>query len=327
MVPLRAAVVGAGHLGRFHAEKYAASTAARLVAVVDVDRQRARDVTAAMAGVTILDDHRRLAGLVDVASVAVPTRLHHAVTRDLLDAGIDVLVEKPFTATSDEGRDLIQRAERLGRVLQVGHVERFNPAIRALCERVEAPMFIEASRIAPFTPRGTDVDVVLDLMIHDIDLVLQLVDAPLRRIDASGGSILTTRIDIANARLQFGNGCVANLTASRVSGKSERVLRVFQRHAYFSADLGARSLKACVQDAPMGADPAASIRVEQVAPAPGDALADEIADFLRCVRDGARPLVSGRDGLRALEVATEVLARIAATPFRPGSAADAMAAA
>jgi predicted dehydrogenase len=311
--PLRAAVVGAGHLGRFHAEKYATLPDVELAAVVDIDLDRARLVAAASGGAA-LGDHRLLAERVDVASVAVPTCLHYEITRDLLEAGIHVLVEKPFTSSIDQGRDLIDRSKLCGRVLQVGHVERFNPVTRALLQRVEQPLFIEAHRIAPFKPRGTDVDVVLDLMIHDIDLILQLVRSPVVRIDATGSPVLSANIDIANARIQFADGCVANLTASRVSGKSERQLRIFQRNAYFSADLGNRRLSA-YRKAGDGAE-SVDLQVERIELDADDALAAQIRDFLRCVTDGSAPQVSGSDGLRALQAAVEVVRCIQANPQR-----------
>jgi predicted dehydrogenase len=324
---LRAAVVGAGHLGRFHAEKYAAMHDVELAAVVDTDLERARHV-AAPSGASVYADHHSLAGKVDVASVVVPTVLHYSIARDLLQAGIHVLVEKPFTASVDEGRELISHAVRCKRVLQVGHIERFNPVTQALLARVDTPMFIEMHRIAPFKPRGTDVDVVLDLMIHDIDVMLQLVQSPIVQIDASGGPVLTSSIDIANARVQFANGCVANLTASRVSAKSERRMRVFQRNAYFSADLGNRALSVYRK----GDDSPGSVGLqsERLELNEEDALEEEISAFLACVHDGSTPLVSGADGLLALQVATEVTHCIhAGPPLEPAlrtMAAEALAA-
>jgi predicted dehydrogenase len=310
MRPLRAAVVGAGHLGRFHAEKYAVMAGVELTAVVDIDLERATRVAASTGGAA-LDDHLHLIDRVDVASVVVPTRFHYQVARDLLEAGIHVLVEKPFTASVDEGRDLIERSAMCGRVLQVGHIERFNPAIEALREHVEAPRFIEAYRIAPFDTRGSDVDVVLDLMIHDIDLILQLVRSPIVQIDASGSPVLTSSVDIANARFRFANGCVANLTASRVGNKRERRMHVFQRDACFSADLGNRSLMLHRRCAGSDGPGLASQRLELQA---NDPLAMEIHAFVDCVNQGGVPPVTGSDGLLALQTAFEVLCRIDAAP-------------
>src|SRR5207302_1355230 len=257
---LRAAVIGVGYLGRFHAEKYAANSGAELVAVADIDPARARAVAAAL-GVEAVTDHRALLGRIDCASVAVPTPLHHAVAGDLLEAGVDVLVEKPLTTTVDEGKALLELAVRRGRVLQVGHLERFNPAIRALDGIVREPRFIECHRLAPFTERGTDVDVVLDLMIHDLDVILSMMPSPLRSVEAVGVPVLTNSVDIANARLRFANGGIANLTASRVSLKRERKLRIFQPDAYLAVDYGERRVRICRREP--DADGQASLTLEE----------------------------------------------------------------
>lgn len=318
---VRAAVVGVGYLGRFHAEKFAAHPDVDLVAVVDVDPARARTVGDAL-GVPVLTDHRALAGKVDGVSVAVPTVQHHDVTGDLLDAGIDVLVEKPMTTSLDQGRDLIERASRAGRILQVGHLERFNPALRPLDGQIRQPRFIECQRMAPFMDRGTDVDVVLDLMIHDLDLVLSMVPSSLRAVEAAGVPVLTESVDIANARLRFANGCIADITASRVSVKRERKLRVFQQDAYFSVDFDERRARICRRVPSADGPPA--LEFQEIETQEGDALAAEIDAFVRAVRDRTPPPVTGWDGLRALEVAhviresveTEVRIAVAGTAAR-----------
>jgi len=297
---LRAAVVGVGYLGRFHAEKYAAHAGAELVAVVDVDPARARAVAAAL-GVEAVTDHRALLGRIDCASVAVPTQLHHAVAGDLLEAGVDVLVEKPLTTTVAEGKALVELAVRRERVLQVGHLERFNPAIRALDGVLREPRFIECHRLAPFSERGTDVDVVLDLMIHDLDVILSMMPSALRSVEAVGVPVLTTSVDIANARLRFANGGIANVTASRVSLKRERKLRIFQPDAYLSVDYGERRVLICRREPGPDGQPALSLEEREVPEA--DALGSEIDAFLRAVRERETPPVTGWDGLRALEVA------------------------
>ncbi len=297
---LRAAVVGVGYLGRFHAEKYAAHAGAELVAVVDVDPARARAVAAAL-GVEAVTDHRALLGRIDCASVAVPTQLHHAVAGDLLEAGVDVLVEKPLTTTVAEGKALVELAVRRERVLQVGHLERFNPAIRALDGVLRNPRFIECHRLAPFSERGTDVDVVLDLMIHDLDVILSMMPSALRSVEAVGVPVLTTSVDIANARLRFANGGIANVTASRVSLKRERKLRIFQPDAYLSVDYGERRVLICRREPGPDGQPALSLEEREVPEA--DALGSEIDAFLRAVRERETPPVTGWDGLRALEVA------------------------
>ena len=297
---LRTAVVGVGYLGRFHALKYAAHPDVDLVGVVDVDPDRCRAV-ATEVGAEPLYDHRALAGRVDCVSVAVNTQYHHRVARDLLDAGIDVLVEKPLTTTVADGQELLELAVRGQRVLQVGHLERFNPAIRAIEGMITQPRFIECQRLAPFTERGTDVDVVLDVMIHDIDLLLAMVPSPLRAVEAVGVPVLTSSVDIANARLRFANGCIANVTASRVSLKRERKFRIFQGNAYFSIDFDQRQVRVCRREA--DGDGRASLSVEQLEVPEGDALANEIAAFVQAVRARETPPVTGWDGLRALEVA------------------------
>lgn len=297
---LRAAVVGVGHLGRYHAEKYAAHPEVTLTAVVDRDEARARAVGEAL-GVPPLTDCRALAGKVDCASVAVPTPSHYRVARDLLESGIDVLVEKPLTTSVDEGKALLELAVRGGRVLQVGHLERFNPAIRALGGRVTEPRFIECQRLAQFGERGIDVDVVLDLMIHDLDLILTMVASPVRAVEAVGVPVLTPSVDIANARLRFANGCIANLTASRVSLRRERKLRIFQPDAYFSIDFDERRGRVVRREPDGTGQP--SLTFEDLEVREGDALEEEIDAFVQAVRARQPPPVTGWDGLRALEVA------------------------
>jgi predicted dehydrogenase len=300
MTRIRTAVVGVGYLGRFHAEKYAAHPGAELVAVVDVDADRARSVAGEL-GVEAGWDYRDLAGRVDCVSIAVPTNHHYAVARDLLTAGIDVLVEKPVTTTVDEAKALVELAVRGERVLQVGHLERFNPAVLALDGLITQPRFIECHRLAPFTDRGTDVDVVLDLMIHDLDVILSMVPSALRSVEAVGVPVLTPSVDIANARLRFANGCIANVTASRVSLKRERKLRIFQADAYVAVDYGERRVRVCRREP--DADGQAALVLEEREVPEGDALEAEIDAFLRAVREREPPPVSGWDGLRALEVA------------------------
>jgi predicted dehydrogenase len=302
---LRAAVIGAGYLGRFHAQKYAALPQVDLVAVVDTD-VATRERVAREVGCEPVADFRELLGKVDAVSVVTPTPLHHRVSLDFLEAGAHVLVEKPITSTMDEARELVAAATRCGKVLQVGHLERFNPAILAVEGLLDRPRFVESNRLAPFKPRGTDVSVVLDLMIHDIDLILNIVGSPVASIDAVGASVFTDEIDIANARIRFENGCVADATASRISMKSERKLRVFQADAYLSVDLQQKVLTMVRKGpgAPQAGVPPVEINEQSFDP--GDALRDEIVSFLECIDTGRRPVVSGEDGLRALETATRI---------------------
>jgi predicted dehydrogenase len=300
-------VVGVGYLGKFHAEKYASSDKAMLVGVADIEPSRAREVSERL-GTESLADYRDLMGRVQCVSIAVPTRMHHTVARDFLNAGVDVLVEKPLAVDLAEARELVELAKTRNSILQVGHLERFNPAIRRLEKVIREPKFVECHRLAPFVERGTDVDVVLDLMIHDIDVIASLVRAPVNRVEAIGVPVLTDKPDIANARITFANGCIANVTASRVSMKRERKVRFFQPDAYISIDYDQR--RAQIFRKPAAGAGWLDIRGETVDFKEGDALAEEIDSFLDCVRTRSLPLVSGSDGLRALEIASLVRAQL-----------------
>jgi predicted dehydrogenase len=302
--PLRAAVVGVGYLGSLHAEKYASLNGVRLVGVVDTDARRAAEV-GGRHGVPGLSDYRALMGQVDCVSLAVPTPAHFALATALLDQGVDVLVEKPITATAAEGRALVDLAARRGRILQVGHLERFNPAIRSLASVLTHPRFIECHRLAPFTERGTDVDVILDLMIHDLDVILSIVPGEIVRIEAVGVPVLSETVDIANVRLRFEGNVVANVTASRVALKRERKIRFFQAETYVAVDYGDRSIRICRRRRPEdGGLP--MIEVEQHHFSDADPLFDEIEAFVLAVRTRSRPLVDGATAVRALEVAERI---------------------
>ena len=299
---VRAAVVGVGYLGAFHAEKYASLEDVDLVGVIDPSAERAAEV-AAKCGTRVLENLEALRGAVDCVSLAVPTSLHHRLARQLLGDGIDVLVEKPMTETVAEGRELVELAARLGRILQVGHLERFNPAIRALAEIVTQPRFIECHRLAPFVERGTDVDVILDLMIHDLDIILSLVRSELVAVEAVGIPVLSETTDIANARLRFESGCIANVTASRVTLKRERKLRLFQSDTYVSVDYSKKHVQV-VRRRIVGGH--AEFDVEERDLDAGDALFAEIEHFVASVRTRSTPLVDGGAALRALEVAHQI---------------------
>lgn len=304
---LRVGVVGAGHLGRFHAEKYAHLPGVRLVAVADRDIARAQ-ASAVRHGAAAEPEAERLLGKVDCVSVAVPTREHFSVVRSFLGAGVDVLVEKPLAATRGEGRELLRLAESSGRILQVGHLERFNPAVGRLLERTRGVRFVEAHRLASFVERGTDVDVIRDLMIHDLDILLALLPVPLRSVEAVGVPVLSECIDIANARLRFADGAIANLTASRVSTKRERKLRVFQPDAYFSLDYEGRQLRTCWRRVTPEGGPEVEWQEETFDD--GDPLEAELRAFVTAVRSRQPPPVSAHDGLRALEAAEQVIAAL-----------------
>lgn len=309
MNKIRAAVIGVGYLGRFHAQKYAQAERCELVAVVD-EREDARLRVAAEVGTSAVADYRELLGRVDAVSVATTTSAHFSIARDFLEAGVHVLVEKPITETLSEARQLIDAARQRKRILQVGHLERFNPAIVAAEPNLKAPRFIECHRLAPYRERGTDVNVVLDLMIHDIDIVQTIVGAPIETIDAIGTPVFSGEIDIANARIRFTNGCVANATASRVSLKTERKLRIFEDDAYLSIDLQQKILTLIrKRDPPLEPGQLPVIIEEQNFDA-GDALRTEIESFLECVRTGRPPVVSGEAGLRALETAMRITEQV-----------------
>jgi predicted dehydrogenase len=309
MQKIRAAVVGVGYLGRFHAQKYAQAAECELVAVVD-SRPEAREKVAAEVRSAALADYHELLGKVDAVSVVTPTPAHFGIARDFLEAGAHVLVEKPITDTVEEARALIDLASRHRRVLQVGHLERFNAAILAAEPYLRSPNFVECHRMAPYRERGTDVNVVLDLMIHDIDIVQTIVGAPIRSIDAIGTPVFSEEIDIANARIHFANGCVANATASRVSVKTERKMRIFEDDAYLSLDLQQKILTVIRKKDPSEPAGPLPVTIEEQNLDQGDALKAEIESFLECIRTGRAPVVSGEAGLMALETAMRITEQV-----------------
>jgi predicted dehydrogenase len=308
--PVRVAVVGSGYFGRFHADHYARNPRAELVAVIDTDQDRARAVAAEFGG-EAASDHRSIIGRVDAASVAVPTPLHYDIARELIEAGIHVLVEKPLTDSVESGLLLANLAQTRKAVLQVGHIERFSSAYRTLAKIIADPLYFESYRIAPWKNRGVEVDVILDLMIHDIDMIIGLVDSPVAQVDAVGTPVLGKTIDLANARITFESGCIANVTASRVSYKTERRMRVFGRNQYLSCDLGEGRISGYrLRGDPM-TEGLAAIATESYEIEKQDSLANEIDAFLDCVTTGAKPLVDGRAGCEALRVASMINESIA----------------
>jgi predicted dehydrogenase len=306
-VKTRVAVVGVGALGQHHARVYASLPDAELVGVYDVEPARSQEV-AQRHDCPVLEHPKDVVERADAVSVAVPTVDHHRVVAALLESGKDVLVEKPITTTLEQADDLVRLAAEKGRVLQVGHVERFNPAVDLLRAHAQKPRFIEVHRLAPFSPRSLDIDVVLDLMIHDLDLVLSLDGSEAVQVEAVGVPVLSPRVDIANARLRFASGLIANLTASRVSVEKVRKFRVFAPRTYISADLVAREAQVYrLSDGDHGPD----ISVERSAGAAVEPLVRQLEAFLEAVRLRSEPVVSARDGRRALALAETILERMA----------------
>jgi predicted dehydrogenase len=275
------------------------------VGVVDANGEAAARVAAEL-NVEAFVDYQALFERVDAISIAVPTPLHHAIACAALERGIHVLVEKPIATTVAEAREMVDIARRQGCILQVGHLERFNPAIVAAVQRMTAPRFVESHRLAPFKQRGTDVSVVLDLLIHDIDLIQELVGRPIESIDAVGAQVFSGEIDIVNARIRFQGGCVANTTASRVSMKQERKIRIFQDDAYLSIDMQQKILTVIRKKDTAPVESPAQVSIEEESFDQGDALRDEIAAFLKAIREQSEPVVTGDDGLRALETAIKI---------------------
>ncbi|BEQ15213.1 Gfo/Idh/MocA family protein [Desulfoferula mesophila] len=305
--PVKIAVVGVGYLGRFHAEKLARLKSAELVGVVDASPAQAETVGKAV-GCPAFSDHRELLGRVEAVSVVTPTVAHHAVAKDFLSAGSDVMCEKPMTATLEEADELIALAAEGGRILQVGHLERFNPAVEGMFERAGQPMFMEVNRIAPFKARATDVDVTLDLMIHDLDIILALMhgEEPVE-IRAKGVPVLGPHADLVNARLEFAGGCVANVTASRLALKDERKLRLFQPDAYLSLDFRKRKLLV-VSGVEYRPGKLPKVTAERPRFPKSDPLEKELSSFLDSVRSRQAPRVDGRAGRQALACAMRVKA-------------------
>jgi predicted dehydrogenase len=317
MSKIRAAVIGVGYLGRFHAQKYAQLAGCDLVAVVD-GRDEVRKAVASEVGSPALADYRELLGKVDAVSVVTPTPAHFEIADAFLAAGAHVLVEKPITETPDQARALIAQAAKSQRILQVGHLERFNAAVLAAEPYISSPRFMECHRLAPYKERGTDVNVVLDLMIHDIDLVQSLANSEIVSIDAIGSPVFSGEIDIANARIRFANGCVANTTASRVSLKTERKLRIFEDSAYISLDLQQKILTLIRKREGVPQPGQLPVSIEEANLEQGDALKSEIESFLDCIRNNKRPIVSGEDGLRALETAIRITEQVHANLAKSG---------
>lgn len=308
ITPVRAAVIGVGYLGRFHAQKYNALATAKLVGVCDLNTEQGTQVAEELQ-TQYFNDYRDLLGQVDAVTIASTTSSHYEIARFFLQNGVHVHVEKPMTTTSQEGEELCRMAEEGGLKLQVGHVERFNPALLSAREKLRKPLFIECHRLAPFKPRGVDVNVVLDLMIHDLDVILSVVQSEPKKVSAVGTPVLTKTIDIANARIEFANGAVANVTASRVSMNSQRKLRVFQEQQYLSVDFGSGEVNLLTKTGEWS-DGNIPLDHQTWSLEKGDALLAETSAFVESVRTDTPCLVTGRDGLVALKLAETILAEI-----------------
>ena len=309
---IRAAVIGVGYLGKFHAEKYAAMEQVDLVGVVDINREQA-DSVAAKVGTTAYTDYRDLLKQVDAVSVVVHTPAHFEVSRAFLENDVDVLIEKPMTTDLAEADQLIAIAAERHLIIQVGHLERFNPAVVALRDIIKQPMFIESHRLSIYKPRCTDVSVVLDLMIHDIDIILNFVNSEVRSIHAAGIPVISAEVDIANARLEFTNGCVANVTASRISTRNERKIRIFQRDAYMSVDFANHDITVVRQAAECNNDLVPGTDIRKLSFDSGDALDDEIRAFIQSVARRSTPEVTGKMGRDALDIALNIMNQISKT--------------
>jgi predicted dehydrogenase len=315
---LKTAVIGVGHLGKEHARIYASLPEAELVAVCDTNEAQGRAV-ADRYGVRFVPDYQSLLGEVEAVSVATPTINHHEVTCACLEAGVSVLVEKPIARTLAESDEMIALAEQRGLVLQVGHIERFNPALRALQTQLKHPRFFEAHRMGIFTPRSLDIDVVMDLMVHELDIIASLVNREVVKLEAVGIPILTPKIDLANARLEFADGCIANITASRVAGERLRKLRVFQPHEYYSLDYAEQQVAMARLVPSPQADKLPEIVAGALEVTKREPLLAEIESFVTAVRERTAPLVTGAEGRRALALALEVLKQIKEHAERAGT--------
>ena len=301
-MPVRVGVIGVGYLGRHHARIYSELENAELVGVADVDSRRSEEI-AKTYGCKAFPSYPEVIAACDALSIVTPTVTHHDIAMDCLKAGKDILIEKPITEDMDEARDIIEEAEKNNRVLQVGHLERYNPGIVAAIEMIKEPRFIESERLSPFLGRGTDVDVTLDLMIHDLDIVMSITKSRIKDIKAIGEAVLTEKIDVAKVWLEFDNGCKALITASRLASDKQRKLRVFQKDAYISVDYQSQEVRRYFKTS-------SGISFDVVKPESKEPLKEELRDFIYCVENRKKPRVSGIEAMEALEVAlriTEIL--------------------
>lgn len=297
-MPVRVGVIGVGYLGRHHARIYSELENAELVGVADVDSRRSEEI-ARTYGCKVFPNYPEVIAACDALSIVTPTVMHHDIAMDCLRAGKDILIEKPITEDMDEARDIIEEAEKNNRVLQVGHLERYNPGIVAAIEMIKEPRFIESERLSPFLGRGTDVDVTLDLMIHDLDIVMSITKSGIKDIKAIGEAVLTEKIDVAKVWLEFDNGCKALITASRLAPDKQRKLRVFQKDAYISVDYQSQEVRRYFKTS-------SGISFDVVKPESKEPLKEELRDFIYCVENRKKPRVSGIEAMDALEVALRI---------------------
>jgi predicted dehydrogenase len=306
---LRVGVIGVGYLGRFHAEKFSIMQDVDLVGVVDVDKFQSEEI-AKVFHTRAFQDYRDLFGGVDAVSIVTPTPGHFLIARDVLEHDIDVMIEKPITTTVDQAEELIEISKSRGRLIQVGHLERFNPAFVAAGKMIQHPVFIESNRKSRYQPRGTDVSVVLDLMIHDIDLVLSLVISEITDVKAAGMRFVSEHLDVANARIEFANGCVANISASRISPVNERKMNVYQQNAHIFIDFASHETTVLKKGNRIHAGQVSGVETETRSLPKGDAMMDELISFVRSVKNREVPVVSGEMGRNALRTAQDIVAKI-----------------
>jgi predicted dehydrogenase len=299
---VRIGVIGVGYLGKHHARIYSELEEADLVAVADINTSRAEDI-AKTYGCKAFSNHAEIMKECDALSIVTPTITHHVIAKDCLSAGKDILIEKPITENVDEARDIIEVAEKKDVILQIGHIERYNQGIIAASEMIREPRFIESERLSPFLGRGTDVDVTLDLMIHDIDIVMSIVQSRLKDIRATGAAVLTDKLDVAKVWLEFENGCKALITASRLSPEKQRKLKVFQKDAFISIDFQSQEVRRYFKKA-------SEISFDVLKPENKEPLKEELSDFIYCVKNRKKPRVSGVEAMDALEVALRITEKL-----------------
>ena len=302
MSKVKIAVIGIGYLGEFHAQKYKANKNADLIGIVDTNKQRSEEISDKI-GVKSYNDYKSIIDQVDAVSIVVPTNLHYKIAKFFIENKKHVLIEKPFASNTAEARKLKKISEKNKTILQIGHLERFNKAFVELKDKVKNPLFIECNRISPFKIRGTEVDVIMDLMIHDLDIIMSINKSKIKNIQASGISVLTSKTDIANARIVFEDNCVCNLSSSRISDKIERKMRVFQKNSYFSLDYQNSSLGTYKK---IKNKNAVSIEKKENSFPQNDSLKDEIDSFVKCIKNNKKAVVDASDGLNALTYALKI---------------------